>query len=260
MIILEGQISDARVVGSPVTEDQKSIYSFVGTDQIAVNKSRWTVSSIKPGTVVQLLGAFDDKGSFNIRSFLNVWNQDIGVTSDFVNTEGFKPIGGLDETRIEELKPVISNLKDVELELIQALAANPKLMYELNPEVFEKLIAELMAGKGYDVEWTGRTKNTGVDVIAVKTDELGINSKFLVECKRYKESNSVGVELIRTLYGSVIAEQANGGIMVTTSKYQSGALKFASDTQILHTKDYNDVCDWVRSYQPNKNGLLYVPK
>lgn len=258
--ILEGQISNVEYRGSPVTEDEESIYSFVGTDIVAVNKSRWKMSSIVQGAVVQLLGGFDDRNTFRVKSYLNVWNKELGAISDFVNTEGYKPIGGLDEARIEEIKPVISNLKDVELALIQELASNPKLMHELNPEVFEKLVAELMAGKGWDVEWTGRTKNTGVDVIAIRTDELGINSRFLVECKRYNKFNKVGVELVRTLYGSVMSEKANGGIMVTTSKYQSGALKFASDTQILHTKDYDDLCDWVRSYQPNKDGMLYVPK
>lgn len=51
--------------------------------------------------------------------------------------------------------------------------------------------------------------------------------KVVIQAKRYK--NTVGVSAVRDLYGTVMNEGANKGILVTTSSYGKDTYEFAKD-------------------------------
>src|SRR5690606_8637543 len=51
--------------------------------------------------------------------------------------------------------------------------------------------------------------------------------KIVIQSKRY--TNVVGVSAVRDLYGTMINEGANKGILVTTSHFGSDAYNFAKD-------------------------------
>jgi len=117
---------------------------------------------------------------------------------------------------------------DVELinnELIQRLAQRPELMRELDPRKFEELIADLLRDRGYDVTLTPKSKDGGRDILAIRRDDIG-TALTLVECKRYSQSNHVGVDIIRGLYGVVSAERATRGLIATTSFFTRDAHAF----------------------------------
>jgi restriction system protein len=66
-----------------------------------------------------------------------------------------------------------------------------------------------------------------------------------VQCKRWNHFK-VGVEPVRELLGVMAAEQADRGIFVTTGRYTSAALEFATD-QPLELIDGTKVAEMLRS-------------
>jgi len=62
--------------------------------------------------------------------------------------------------------------------------------------------------------------------------ELRTKDKMLVvQCKRWK-MRSVGVELVRELYGAMVGEEAHSAIFVTSGRYTPDAIEFARDKPI----------------------------
>ncbi len=73
---------------------------------------------------------------------------------------------------------------------------------------------------------TRASRDRGVDAIAFDPDPIR-GGKIVIQAKRY--TNLVGVDAVRDLYGTVVSEGANLGILVTTSKYGPDAYSFAKD-------------------------------
>ncbi|OYU53831.1 MAG: hypothetical protein CFE25_17200 [Chitinophagaceae bacterium BSSC1] len=123
-------------------------------------------------------------------------------------------------------------------------------IYKIEPREFEELIAELLRNDGYDVELTKQTRDNGYDILALKKiDTKSLPLKFLVECKRYNEKRSVGVEIIRSFKEVIDTQQANRGIIVTTSYFSSGAIsKKNQDPYLLDYRDKNSIMQWVEQY------------
>jgi restriction system protein len=76
---------------------------------------------------------------------------------------------------------------------------------------------------------TRSSRDGGVDAIAYDTRPI-LGGKVVIQAKRYK--NVVGVSAVRDLYGTMMNEGANKGILVTTSNYGPDAYEFAKDKPI----------------------------
>ncbi len=100
-------------------------------------------------------------------------------------------------------------------------------------EDFENLIRELFeqayAATGGEVKITQASRDGGIDAVIFDPDPLR-GGKTVVQAKRY--TNVVGVSAVRDLYGTLMNEGANKGILVTTSDYGPDAYKFAADKPI----------------------------
>lgn len=94
---------------------------------------------------------------------------------------------------------------------------------------FENLIAKLMVALGYEVDQTKKTGDGGIDIIA-HTDKPIIAGKYLIQCKRHK--SPIGEPFIRDLYGVMMAEHANKGILITNSNFSPNAVTFAKGKPI----------------------------
>ena len=75
----------------------------------------------------------------------------------------------------------------------------------------------------------GASRDGGVDAIAFDPDPIR-GGKIIIQAKRY--TNIVGVSAVRDLYGTVINEGANKGILITTAYYGADAYDFAKDKPI----------------------------
>jgi restriction endonuclease Mrr len=122
------------------------------------------------------------------------------------------------------------DVSEINDELVAYLAEHPEKMREMPSRKFEELVADLFKSKGYDVTLTPRTRDGGFDVRAVQRSDIG-TVLIIIECKRYAAENTVGVEIVRGLYGIVEQQRATKGIIVTTSFFSSDAKKFHNDVQ-----------------------------
>ena len=95
-------------------------------------------------------------------------------------------------------------------------------------EDFEHLIREIFEKEfsinGGEVKVTQASRDGGVDAIAFDPDPIR-GGKIVIQAKRY--TNTVGVAAVRDLYGTVLNEGANKGILVTTSDYGPDSYEFA---------------------------------
>ncbi len=95
-------------------------------------------------------------------------------------------------------------------------------------EDFEHLVRELFAkefnSNGGEVKVTKASKDGGVDAVAFDPDPIK-GGKIVIQAKRY--TNTVGVSAVRDLYGTVQAEGANKGILVSTADYGPDSYQFA---------------------------------
>jgi restriction system protein len=100
-------------------------------------------------------------------------------------------------------------------------------------EDFEHLVRDVFekefSSPGGEVKITRASRDHGVDAIAFDPDPIR-GGKIVIQAKRY--TNPVGVSAVRDLYGTVINEGANRGILVTTSVYGPDSYDFAKDKPI----------------------------
>lgn len=113
-------------------------------------------------------------------------------------------------------------------DIISDLESRPNLM-ELNPFEFENLVSNLFEQIGFQAKLTQASKDGGVDAVAFDPRPI-LGGKVVIQAKRYK--NVVGVSAVRDLYGTMINEGANKGILVATSHYGPDAYEFAKDKPI----------------------------
>lgn len=106
---------------------------------------------------------------------------------------------------------------------------NIDYLSELSGIEFENLCFSLLQKMGFAVETTAVSGDGGIDLIAISNQPL-FKGKYIIQCKRY--SGSVGVSIIRDLYGVVTAERANKGILITTGRFTASAVAFSSDKNI----------------------------
>lgn len=104
-------------------------------------------------------------------------------------------------------------------EVSRYLIANYESRFQVNPRLFEEVVADVYKGLGYYVQVTGYSNDGGIDVVLRNSAEKIIG----VQVKRYK--NKIKVEQIRAFAGALVLAGYNRGIFVTTSDFQPGALK-----------------------------------
>ena len=113
-------------------------------------------------------------------------------------------------------------------DVLSELESRPNLM-ELSPFEFETLVGNLFGRMGLDTKLTRSSRDGGVDCVAFDKRPI-LGGKVVIQAKRY--SNTVGVSAVRDLYGTMMNEGANKGILVATSGYGPDAYDFAKDKPI----------------------------
>ncbi|HPG38270.1 MAG TPA: restriction endonuclease [bacterium] len=113
-------------------------------------------------------------------------------------------------------------------DILSDLENRPNLM-DLNPFEFENLVSNLFEQIGFQAKLTRSSKDGGVDAVAFDPRPI-LGGKVVIQAKRYK--NVVGVSAVRDLYGTMINEGANKGILVATSHYGPDAYDFSKDKPI----------------------------
>ena len=147
----------------------------------------------------------------------------------------FKALKGVSAAKLIDIAPITPiltfNKKDKRfVEGKEITVDNGTNLASMYWEDFEHLVRELFemefAKNGGEVRVTQASRDGGVDAIIFDPDPIR-GGKIVVQAKRY--TNTVGVSAVRDLYGTVINEGANTGILITTADYGHDSYEFAKD-------------------------------
>ncbi|MCA9919061.1 MAG: restriction endonuclease [Anaerolineales bacterium] len=94
-------------------------------------------------------------------------------------------------------------------------------LYNLQPAEFEQYVARLFRQKKYKVMVRGRSGDLGVDLVVTRTG----GKRAIVQCKRYR--NTIGPDIVRELYGTLIHEGVSHAFLVTTADISDSAREWA---------------------------------
>ena len=119
-------------------------------------------------------------------------------------------------------------------------------MHNITPRKFEELVAYIMERHGYEVTLTQQSRDGGIDIFALKNEGFG-NILTIVDCKKYSETNPVGVAAVRGMYGTLQIESASHGIIATTSRFTRNASSLAHKYKYqISLKDHADLLSWIQ--------------
>jgi ssDNA-binding Zn-finger/Zn-ribbon topoisomerase 1 len=118
----------------------------------------------------------------------------------------------------------------------------PEYLREMDWRQFELLICDLFRRIGYEVESTPPTADGGIDGYLRKDGELAI-----LQCKRFK--GGVGEPVLRNLLGTMTANKAKRGFIVTTGKVSQQAKLWVAN-QPIKIIELDELVDFIRNYFP----------
>ena len=175
-----------------------------------------------------------------------------------------KEVERLDASKNEQIvdvSEVISHSKELSPFLISHLKQHPGDMYSIDPRVFEHLIAEFFAARGYvNVSVVGKDSWTGADVVAMSRDHRsGVVYKYFVEVKRWR--NLIGVEVVDRVLGALQAERHRYGWHIGMIVGLKGFKRMRRDNSAtlgmfgIELRGVQNVRQWLDQYRPSKSGL-----
>jgi len=149
----------------------------------------------------------------------------------------FKKLKGISASTLVEMTPVrpVMQIKRDDKRFIDAYAVADSLdatsnLAAMDWEDFENLIREVFekefSKNGGEVKITRASRDGGVDAVAFDPDPIR-GGKIVIQAKRY--TSTVSVSAVRDLYGTLLNEGANKGILVTTADYGPDSYEFAKD-------------------------------
>lgn len=133
-----------------------------------------------------------------------------------------------EQERRRKLRGLLEELRTREAKRLSAsLVPSLNELRSLSPQQFEDEVARMFERLGYTVEQTPYVNDQGRDAILHRGGE-----KYLVECKRYSERNTVGRPEIQQFYAAIMHDQAAKGFFVSSGNFSTGAVAFAAQKPI----------------------------
>lgn len=116
--------------------------------------------------------------------------------------------------------------------LIQSVLTDKNALYSLTPREFEQVVERVFQDNGFETLLTPETRDGGKDIVATKY-VMGKPVVFYVECKKYGYEKTIGINIVRQLYGVQMADRVNKAVLVTTAHFSSDARDFAAQQNTL---------------------------
>lgn len=153
----------------------------------------------------------------------------------------FRGLKGIGSVKLQSMTPIapILRIEREDARFIEGYSVVDGLeegdnLAAMDWEDFEHLIREVFekefGSAGGEVKVTRASRDGGVDAVAFDPDPIR-GGKIVIQAKRY--TGTVGVSAVRDLYGTVVNEGANKGIIVTTSHYGPDAYEFAKGKPLV---------------------------
>ena len=164
-----------------------------------------------------------------------------------------------------ELQDTLESIREMSIELLLYLKDRPDNLIKLPSNIFEQLVAECLASKGFDeIKLVGKNPYTAADIFAIeKSSKSGSRIRYFIEVKRWKDK--VGVEIIDRIYGAFQSEKITWGwhiAMVVSLAGFKKMFKYPPRTLELmgiELRNKDDVVAWLNDYRPSDKGLWMPP-
>lgn len=139
---------------------------------------------------------------------------------------------------------------------IDYLSANVSDLQTMNWRKFEGLVGEYFTREGYHVELGPGRGDDGIDArLWPEKRAEGDPATIIVQCKRQKES--ISKVIVKSLWADLVAEGAQSGLIVTTSRFSPGAKQTRTVRQYpIELVDGVAVIKWVESMRSPKAGIF----
>lgn len=142
--------------------------------------------------------------------------------------------------------------------VIDGIRKNPEALSQVSRGDFEALCAELFVSRGFEVDLYRKTKDGGIDFLALKTEKAD-PMIFAVQCKHPdshrtsgKGARALPVTTVREVYGVAKANDLSGGIAITSAQYSPEAKKFAElKPDEIAVYDQSDILKWIETFRWN---------
>jgi restriction system protein len=196
-------------------------------DTVAVNaRQQWfspATGAEEEGIIASFQATKTEMRSLNLKN--------VDVKSCFRHLKG---VATPSTTNVAKVRPIFtmdtSDSRIVEAKDVMAEAERETNLAAMEWEDFEHLVGQLFefefGRNGVEVKITRASRDRGVDAIMFDPDPFR-GGKFVIQAKRY--TRPVDVAAVRDLYGTVMNEGANRGILVTTSSYGPDSYEFAKN-------------------------------
>ena len=124
----------------------------------------------------------------------------------------------------------------------------------------KKIIAEIFASHGFRVELTGRVGGRSADILAIRTDELGVDTRYLIEAKRYRAGRKIGLDIVNQVLGSARRQNVEHAFLVTTSRFTADVEKerVRLGELRLHLRDGEAIKEWLSHYTVRSDGGVWL--
>lgn len=213
---------------SELTKEQLEEKTKSG-DLLIINRIAWGKSYLKKGGYIE----FPKRGFVHITDKGKAHSSSKVTLKQVENSENFlefyteeNPKSDSTPTKISNASPqdlIDEGFNTIEVQVKDDLLEKLK---SIDPFYFEKVILILLKKMGYgDFIETSKTGDGGIDGI-INEDKLGLD-KIYIQAKRYGE-NKVREKDIRNFIGAMSGDTQKG-VFVTTSTFDSGAIKKAND-------------------------------
>lgn len=175
--------------------------------------------------------------------------RDIQDVERFLNGEIYSLNHGLILPKKELIEVVKPKIITTNTSLVEQLQKSPQAVHDLSPRQYEEFLADLLDDMGYEVELTPATRDGGKDIMAYMNTDHG-KILCLVEAKKYRPDRTVGVSLVRELFGTLTDANATSAMLVTTSSFSPDAKAFQQRHEYkLALRDYDNVVAWIDRYR-----------
>jgi superfamily II DNA or RNA helicase len=114
------------------------------------------------------------------------------------------------------------------LEAPPAAARDPERRSGL---ALEQRCAAILTLRGWDVQYTPRSRDGGVDLIATRVDEVGLAQTMYVQCKDH--ARPVGVEVVRELLGVLPSDRNVRAVLASSGGVTGDAATLAKRREVL---------------------------
>ncbi|MDB9307000.1 restriction endonuclease [Nodularia spumigena CS-591/12] len=227
-------------------------------------KAQILISQLSKGTSLDELKEHDRRLLYHVKSHgkYPVW-EGLGWVIDLlphhprtalnvINAFFYPYFGLLTDNYLSGLFDAEAIIRNRYIESFHTIDSAERGLLSLDWRELEWLCGAVYEHMGFKVRVTSRGNDDGVDVFA-ENNICGQKDLIVIQVKKWRESNPVGKGEVRELLGTIDDHRATKGVLVTTGRFESGALQMAnkdSRIELLDQKQFllllNEYCgtDW----------------